>query len=72
VRDAGLRRWRLAVLCSDGFGFVAFRYGAGTRLSRTMKFSVLIGAASEHHFARGTWISRSGPGAATAKAEKKR
>ena len=49
-----------AVTCSDGFGFVAFRYRAGTGLSRTMKFSVLVSAASEHRLAVGTWISRGG------------
>ena len=27
-----------AMTSSDGFGFVAFRYRAGTGLSRTMKF----------------------------------
>lgn len=43
-----------------GFGFEAFRYWAGTGLSRTMKFSVLVSASSEHHLAVGTWISRGG------------
>jgi hypothetical protein len=46
-----------AVTCSDGFGLVAFRYSAGTGLSKTMKFSLLVSAASEHRFAVGTWIS---------------
>jgi hypothetical protein len=30
------------VPCSDGFGFVAFRYRVGTGLSKTMRFSVLV------------------------------
>ncbi len=34
------------VTCGDGFGFVAFRYRAAAGLSRTMKFSMLVSAAS--------------------------
>ena len=31
------------------FAVLAFRYRAGTGLSRTMNFPVLVSAASEHH-----------------------
>ena len=52
-----------AVTGSDGFGSVAFRYWAGTGLSKTMKFSVLVSAASEHRLAVGTWINNVDGGA---------
>jgi hypothetical protein len=45
-----------AVTFSEGFGFVAFRNWARTGLSRTMKFSVLISAASEQALTVGDQI----------------
>jgi hypothetical protein len=53
-RFCDLQRW---------FGFVAFRYWAGTGFSKTMKFSLLVSAASEHRLAVGTWISNVDGGA---------
>ncbi len=50
-----VRQWRLpvAVTCSDGFGFVAFRDRAAAGLSTTRKFSMLVSAASEQALAVG-------------------
>jgi hypothetical protein len=47
-------------VCAAAMGLALWRFatGAGTDLATTMKFSVIVDAASEHHLAVRTWISR--------------